>query len=113
MFSGAQALVIQIISVAAFIGSVWGLVDALRAGAGAFPTAGKQSKTLWVVLLAASAAVTFVTLPYPFGGGGGPFDLLGLAAIVIVLIYFAGVRPAIAPYRGNKGGGKSRNSGGW
>lgn len=115
MFAGLQVLVIAIISYAAFGGGVWALIDASRRSNDAFVNAGKQSKTLWVVMLAVATAFLFVSLPFPLGGGSGPFGILGLAAAVVVIIYHVGVKPALGPHRrGPSGGGRShRNTGGW
>lgn len=114
MFAVLQYGVVILIAYAGFIGAVWALISAAGAPAGAFVSAGKQSKTLWVVLTAAASAIQFVFLPFPFGNGGGPLNFLGIAGIAIAIIYHVGVKPAIAPYRGYKGPrGGQRNSGGW
>lgn len=113
MFGPLQQLIVAIISIAAFGGAVWGLVDAVRVPQDAFPAAGKQSKTLWVVLLGVATAVLFTSLPYPLGWGSGPFGFLGLAASVAVIVYFVGVRPAIEPFRRSSGGPRRSNTGGW
>lgn len=115
MFSVLQFGVVILIAYAGFIGAVWALVNAASAPAGAFVSAGKQSKTLWVVLTAAASAIQFVFLPFPFGTGSGPLNFLGIAGIAVAIIYHVGVKPAIAPYRGQRGprGGNSRNTGGW
>lgn len=115
MFQFLQFLVIAVISYAAFGGAVWGLIDASRRSNSAFVNAGKQTKTLWVVFLGVATALLFISLPYPFGGGSGPFGIIGLAATVAVIIYHVGVKPALGPHRrGPSGGGRSnRNTGGW
>ena len=112
MFSGVQSLIVIVLSYAAFAGAVFALVDAIRAPQSAFTAAGKQNKTLWVVLLSIATLLLFVFLPYPLGGnGGGIFGFLGLAASAAAIIYIVGVRPAIAPFR-NTGGGRGPRSGG-
>lgn len=115
MFQSLQFLVIAVISYAAFGGAVWGLIDASRRSNTAFVNAGKQSKTVWVVILVAATALLFISLPYPFGGGSGPLNIFGLAAAVAAIIYHVGVKPALGPHRrGPSGGGRSnRNTGGW
>lgn len=115
MFAILQTAVIAIIAYAGLAGAVWALINAATAPGQAFTTAGKQSKTLWVVLTAAASAVLFVLLPFPFGSGGGPLNLLGIGGIAVAIIYHVSVKPAIAPHRGTRGprGGSHRNSGGW
>lgn len=115
MFAGLQFLVIAIISYAAFGAGVWALIDVARRSNDAFVSAGKQTKTLWVVILVVATALLFISLPFPLGSGGGPLNIFGLAAAVVVIIYHVGVKPALGPHRrGPSGGGRSkRNTGGW
>lgn len=115
MFQFLQFLVIAVISYAAFGAGVWGLIDASRRSHDAFVSAGKQTKTLWIVLLSVATALLFISLPFPLGGGSGPLNIFGLAAAVAVIIYHVGVKPALGPHRrGPSGGGRSnRNTGGW
>lgn len=112
MFGTAQALVIAIISYVLFGAAIWGLIDAVTAPARAFVSAGKQSKVLWVVLLAVATAFVFVALPAPLGRGGGPFGFLGIASAAVVILYSVWVRPAIAGYRGGKPP-RRNDRGGW
>jgi hypothetical protein len=115
MFAALQWGIVLILSVAAFVGAVWGVIDASRYTPQTFTNAGKQTKTVWVVLLVVAALIAFISLPAPIGQGGGIVGFLGIAAVVIVGIYFAGVRPKLRefgpPRRGGTGGGNSR--GGW
>lgn len=113
MFALLQDAVIIIISYAAFVGGVWALIDAARTPEAAFTTAGKQSKTLWVVLTVCATAVLFISLPFPFGSGSGPLWFVGIGAIAVVIIYHVGVKPAVAPYRGMKGPRGPSGRGGW
>lgn len=114
MFGTLQWGIVLILSVAAFVGAVWGVIDASRYSPQTFVNAGKQTKTVWVVLLVIAALVAFVSLPAPIGQGGGIIGFLGIAAVAVVGIYFAGVRPKLrefGPPRRNPGGGNNR--GGW
>ena len=115
MFQFLQFLVLAAISYAAFGAGIWALVDAARRSNAAFVNAGKQTKTLWVVILSVATALLFISLPFPFGGGSGPLNFIGLAAAVAVIVYHVGVKPALGPHRrGPSGGGRaSRNTGGW
>jgi len=114
MFALLQSLVTNVLTYAAFGGAVWGLIDAARRAPGAFTNAGKQSKTLWVVILSVSSALLFVALPYPYGSQQlSIFGIVGLAAAVAVIVYHVGVKPALGAHRkGPKGGGRS-TKGGW
>ncbi|NTV39011.1 MAG: DUF2516 family protein [Demequinaceae bacterium] len=113
MFAFLQLIVLSVISYAAFIGGVWAIVDISRRGPGAFVSAGKQTKTLWLIITIVATAILFISLPYPFGGGGGPFNLIGLAAAAAVIVYHVGVKPALGAHRkGPKSGGRS-TKGGW
>jgi hypothetical protein len=115
MFQFLQFLVLNVISYAAFGAAIWGLVDAARRSNNAFVNAGKQTKTLWIVILSVATALLFISLPFPLGRGSGPLNIIGIAAAVAVIVYHVGVKPALGPHRrGPSGPGRStRNSGGW
>ena len=70
---------------------IWALVDVLLRPADAFPAAGKQTKTLWIVLTALGVVL------------GGGIGLLGIAALVVAIVYLVDVRPAVREVR--RGGG--------
>lgn len=112
MFGGLQNLVVLLISVAAFVGAVWGLADAARASRDAFAAGGRQSKTTWLVILGIASALLFISLPWPVGYGSGAFGFLGLASSAAVILYFVWVKPAIDPYRNSRGSSRG-NRGGW
>ncbi|NYI42550.1 DUF2516 family protein [Demequina lutea] len=108
-----QLVILNVVSYAAFIGGVWAIIDIMRRGSEAFVSAGKQTKILWLVIMVVATAVLFISLPIPFGGGGGPFNIIGLAAAAAVIVYHVGVKPALGAHRkGPKGGGRS-NKGSW
>lgn len=110
MVGAVQWLVVLLLSVAAFFGAVWGLIDATRYPAAAFAAAGRLSKQAWIAILGVAALIAFVSLPAPVGRGGGILGFLGFAAIAAVAVYFASVRPQL---RGTSGGWERRSSGGW
>ena len=113
MFAFLQLIVVSVISYAAFVGGVWAIIDIARRGAEAFVSAGKQTKTLWLVITILATAILFISLPYPFAGGGGPFNIIGLAAAAAVIVYHVGVKPALGTHRrGPKAGGR-KTKGGW
>lgn len=113
MFGQAQTLLVMVLSFAAFGAGVWGLVDAARYQAGTYVAAGKQSKALWVVLLAVASMVAFISLPFPFGRGGGIISFLGIAAVAVIVLYFATVRPVLRQHEPRRGGPRGGTTGGW
>lgn len=113
MFAFLQLVVVNLISYAALLGGVWAIIDIARRDAGVFVSAGKRTKTLWLVIVVIATAIIFITLPFPFGNGGGPFNIIGLAAAAAVIVYHVGVKPALGGHRkGPRGGGRS-TKGGW
>ena len=110
-FGSLQWFIMIAISVGALIASVWGLIDASRFQKSAYIAAGKQTKIVWVLILVAATAVSIISMPAPIGSGSGIFGFLGLASIVAVAVYFAGVRPALLTH-GGRGGGHSQRGGG-
>lgn len=74
------------------------LVDAALRPATAYMAASKQTKLLWVLVLAVASAASFV---------GGVTSIFGLAGLVAAIVYFVDVRPAL---RAVGGGGRGRSS---
>lgn len=96
MFGVVQAGVVLVLAIAAFAFEAWALIDALRHAPGAYVAAGKQTKALWVGILAGATVVGFLGLPYPLGlSYTSVISILGIAAIAGAGIYAAGVRPAL------------------
>lgn len=113
MFGTLQNLIVFALSLAAFVGAIWGLIDAARHSESSFQAAGKQTKMIWLIILGAATIVAFLALPWPLGTGGGIGGILGIASIVAVMVYFVDVRPKIGQYGGPSSGGRNRSSGGW
>jgi hypothetical protein len=65
-----------------------GLIDVARRPDAAFVAAGKQSKVLWLVILAVGL-------------------LIWLVGIIGAIVYFVDVRPALGSGGGRRGGGSS------
>jgi len=82
-----------------FVAKLVAFVDSLRYPEGAYPAANKQTKTLWVVITGASAALQFF-FNYPVG-------LFSIAGTIVVIIYFVDVRPAVSQFKRKRGGGSS------
>ncbi len=112
MFRTLQALVYFALYAAVFAVTVYALIDALRRPARAFVSGGKRTKQFWTVLLGIATAVAFVAIPWPIGFG--MLSFLALGSAVAGGVYLADVRPAIKPYSGGGGSGRSGGpSRGW
>lgn len=112
MIAWLQLIVYYALFTAVFLLCLYALVDAARRPPRAFETAGKRTKTFWMVLLGVATAVAFAALPIP-GGPGMPM-FLALGSAVAAGVYLADVRPAIRPYSGGPGGaGGSGRPRGW
>ena len=114
MLAFLQLLVLQLISYAAFAAGVWAIIDAARRNSEAFVSAGKQTKTLWLVIVIVATSILFLALPAPFCTARlSTFNFVALIAAAAVIVYHVGVKPALgARRRGPKGGGRS-NKGSW
>ncbi|MDO5629290.1 MAG: DUF2516 family protein [Mobilicoccus sp.] len=108
VFAQAQNLVVLVIGIAALGFALYGFIDAMRHDAQAYASEGKLSKNIWLAILGVAIALLFVAV--------GTLNLFGLIAIVAVGVYFADVRPALAPYRNRQrrgGAGGSGPHGSW
>ncbi len=113
MFGGLQTLIMFVLTTGCFVIQAWALIDCLRRPQRAFISEGKKTKKFWGILLGVFVLVGFTGLEPPLGYG-----MLGYTALFVTIpafIYFADVRPAVAPYGFGTGGsrGSGRNSGGW
>lgn len=92
----------SLVSFALFIGAIglagYALIDAVRVPQQAFPSAGKLTKNIWLIILGVATAVVFVA---------GPLNILGLAAVIAAAVYLVDVRPAVKQI----GGGRNANDG--
>jgi hypothetical protein len=79
--------VMQVITIALLITSLWGLIDASTRRAETFEVAGKLTKKGWLLLLVLALGLEL----FPILGGIGLF-----AGAVITLVYLLDVRPAVA-----------------
>ncbi len=60
MIATAQTFVVLAVGLVAFGLSLWSLVDAATRPATAFTSAGKRTKTFWLVLTGVATALTFI-----------------------------------------------------
>ena len=94
MFETVTGVVVLALWVLTAVLKVFAFVDCLRRPAAAFPAVDRQSKPLWLVLTALAAASGFVP--------SLTLGIVGLAAVVVALIYLFGVRPRIVEITGRR-----------
>ena len=96
MFDTVQGVLVLALWVAMLGVKAFAFVDCLRRPKQAFPAVGRQSKVLWLVLTGASA-LTVLLWSYV-----SPLGLIGLAGIVVSLVYLFDVRPRIKEITGRR-----------
>jgi cobalamin synthase len=94
--SGVNYLVL-LIAVATFVLKVWALIDAATRRPDAYVAAGKQTKKLWIAILAVAVVVQLAI--------ASPLFLLNLIGIAAAIVYLVDVRPALRQIGGGRGGG--------
>lgn len=77
-----------VIGIAVLGAAVWALINAVKAETAAYPAAGKQTKTLWVVLTTVGTLLAFLSVSRPLGFGG----IIGAGVAIYFLV---GVLPAV------------------
>lgn len=78
---------------------IFALVDSLRWSNNHYVSAGKRSRTLWLVLTGASLAFHLIT---------GPINFINIAGTIASIVYLVDVRPALQQVSGRGG---NRNMG--
>ncbi len=96
---GVTGLLLLVIWLGLLAMKVVAFVDCLRHPAGAFPSAGKRSRTLWLVVTGLSLAFHLVS---------SPLNFVNLAGTIGSGIYLVDVRPALRQVRGWGGSGRSK-----
>ncbi len=86
----------EVLLLVAFVFEAWALVDAIRRPTGAFVAAGKQTKSLWLIILGVATAVGFGFAAYRLGA----LSILPIAAFVAAAIYLTDVRPRVREFKG-------------
>lgn len=87
MFDTVQGLVLLALWVVTLAIKGFAFVDCIRRPKAAFPAVGRQSKALWLILTGLAAGTGLVP--------GYTLNLIGLAGIVVALIYVFDIRPKI------------------
>jgi hypothetical protein len=88
MFDLTQNLVITVLWVVFGVVKIWAFVDCVRRPAQAFPAVGRVSKLLWLLL----TGIAMLTGLIP----GLTLGIIGIAGIVVALVYLFDVRVRIA-----------------
>lgn len=81
-----QVGITMIIYVVFAVLKIWAFVDCLRQRKDAFPAVNRQTKTLWLVLTGISALTGLVI---------DPLGIIGIAGVVVALIYLFEIKPKI------------------
>ncbi|MGK2319483.1 DUF2516 family protein [Gordonia rhizosphera] len=92
-----QGLILLILTVAAGVASAVALVHAAIQRSDAFPAVDRQSKVIWVSILAGATLFIWV-----FGAVG----FLGIIGVVAMLVYLVDVRPRVDAIQGKSWFGK-------
>ena len=87
VFANVQSLVLLVLWVGFLALKAFAFIDCIRRPAQAFPAIGRKSKVLWLILTGVAAGTSL--LP------GSPLGLIGIAGVVIALIYLFDVRAKI------------------
>ena len=94
MFDLTQNLVVTVIWVVTLALKAYAFVDCVRRPAAAFPAIGRQTKMLWLILTGLALLTGLVP--------GLTLNLIGIAAVVIAIIYVFDIRPRIAEITGRR-----------
>jgi len=87
VFGNVQDLVLLALWVITLVVKGFAFIDCVRRPAAAFPAVGRQSKALWMVLTALAALTGLIP--------GMTLGIIGIAGIVIALVYLFDVRTKI------------------
>ena len=94
LFDATQNLVVLVLWVLFGIVKVWAFVDCVRRPAEAFPAVGRVSKVLWLILPGAAALTGLIP--------GLTIGIIGIAGIVVALVYLFDVRVRIVDILGGR-----------
>lgn len=77
-----------LLALIALVVKIWAFIDAAIRPAQAYVAADKQTKNLWLVLLGLSVVLGWMW-------GGGILSIFVIVGLIIALVYFLDVRPAV------------------
>ncbi|WP_024286763.1 DUF2516 family protein [Cellulomonas sp. KRMCY2] len=112
MIRNTQVLVVLALYLAVFVTCLVAFVDVARRPPAAFVSAGKRTRSFWLLVTGVATAVAFVAIPWPLGIGALAFLALGSA--VAGIVYHVDVKPAVASQSGGgRRGPRGGRPGGW
>ena len=82
-----------VLGLAALAVEVWAFIDAVRRPTAAFPAVGKQTKSLWLIILGVAAVIGLAGVA---SGGFSALNILEVAAFVAAAVYLTDVRPKVS-----------------
>ena len=94
VFDTVQGLLILVLWAVMLAVKGFAFIDCIRRPAQAFPAVGRQSKVLWLILTGLAAGTGLLM--------GSTLGILGLAGIVVALIYLFDIRPKIVEITGRR-----------
>jgi len=87
--------------VAALIVEAWAFIDAIRRPTGAFPAAGKRTKSLWLIITGVALVIGIFSVAYNVL----LINILPIVAFIASAIYMTDVRPKVREF--GTGGGST------
>jgi hypothetical protein len=105
------SLVNDALALVTLIIKCWAFGDAAIRPSAGFKAVDKMPKAFWLTVLGLGAAghiaiALLIGLPYSW------INIVGLAGIVVALVYIFGIRPQVIQYGGRRGGGRRPSSDG-
>lgn len=94
MFDTVQGLLVLALWAVMLAVKGFAFIDCIRRPAQAFPAIGRQSKTLWLILTGLAAGTGLII--------GMTLGIIGLAGMVVSLVYLFDIRPKIAEITGRR-----------
>lgn len=87
LVSVVQEYILAVAAIALFVVEAWAFIDALARRPQEFEAAGKQTKTMWLIILGVALAAHMIFWH--------PINILNLIGAVAAIVYLVDVRPAI------------------
>lgn len=87
MVQSIQSSILLLATLLLFALQAWALVDAITHRPEVYEAAGKQTKTMWLVILGVTTAAHMIFWD--------PINLLNLVGAVAAIVYLVDVRPAL------------------
>lgn len=105
IFGQSRSVVALVLTIAALGFVAYAFVDALRAPAPGYASAGKLTKNIWLIILGVALAVNFAIF--------NALSIFGIVGVVAAAVYMVDVRPAVQQGGGRRGGTNEGPYGPW